>query len=85
MSKIHRIIQLAKDISHQIVQSPDHWKQYLNTAARVYKYPFRDQLFIYAQKPEATACASMKLWNDKMGCWINRGAKGYCALPLEQP
>ena len=45
MSKIDRIIQLAKDISHQIVQSPDHWKQYLNTAARVYKYPFRGSAF----------------------------------------
>ena len=48
----------------------------LTDAARLYRYPFEDQMLIYAQRPDANACATMQLWNEKMYCWVNRGAKG---------
>lgn len=54
--------------------------KYLTTAARLYKYPFCDQLLIYAQRPDATACASMDIWNEKMHCWVNRGASGIALI-----
>ena len=54
--------------------------KYLTTAARLYKYPFREQLLIYAQRPDATACASIELWNERMHCWVNKGAKGIALL-----
>ena len=53
---------------------------YLDTAARLYRYPFMDQLLIHAQRPKATACASLELWNEKMLRWVNRGAKGIALL-----
>ena len=62
------------------------WSSFLNTAARMYKYPFQDQVMIYAQRPEATACASMELWNDKrLNRWINRGAKSIVLLDETAP
>lgn len=51
-----------------------------NTASRLYKYPFKEQLLIYAQRPEATACASIEIWNEKMHCWVNKGAKGIALI-----
>ena len=56
------------------------WMNYLDTAARLYRYPFMDQLLIHAQRPKATACASLELWNEKMLRWVNRGAKGIALL-----
>ena len=53
---------------------------YLDTASRLYRYPFHEQLLIYAQRPDATACASLELWNNKMGRWVNRGAKGIALI-----
>lgn len=62
------------------VQNGEEWAKYLTTAARLYRYPFEDQMLIYAQRPEATACALMETWNEKMFCWVNRGAKRDCAF-----
>ena len=50
-------------------------RDFLTTAGRLYRYPFMDQLLIYAQRPDATACAELETWNQKMNCWFNRGSK----------
>ncbi len=49
----------------------------------MYKYPFREQMLIYAQRPDATACASLELWNEKMNCWVNKGAQGIALIDEE--
>lgn len=54
--------------------------KFLTSAARIYKYPFKEQLLIYAQNPDATACASIEIWNKRMNCWVNKGSSGI-ALP----
>lgn len=56
---------------------------YLDVASRLYKYPFEDQILIYAQRPDATACAPLEMWNEKMFCWVNRGAKGIALIDQE--
>ena len=66
-----------------MARNEESWKKYLNTASRLYKYPFKDQLLIYAQRPDATACASIEIWNDKMHCWVNKGAKGIALIDEE--
>ena len=63
--KIQLVSQLADQTAHDITRSVDGWKQYLDTASRLYKYKFEDQILIYAQRPDATACAAMELWNEK--------------------
>lgn len=62
-----------------------NWQQYLKTAARIYKYPFRDQLLIHAQRPDATACATIEFWNKRMDRWVNRGATGIALLDDSGP
>ena len=64
----------------KVVKNREEWMKYLTTAARLYKYPFREQLLIYAQRPDASACASIELWNERMHCWVNKGAKGIALL-----
>ena len=59
------------------------WTRFLTTAARLYKYPFNEQMLIYAQRPDATACASLETWNEKMNCWVNRGAKGIALIDTD--
>ena len=78
--KYEQISKLADDISAQIASNPEEWKKYLTTASRIYKYPFKDQVLIYAQRPDATACASIEIWNKNMNCWINRGAHGIALI-----
>ncbi|MBO5239324.1 MAG: helicase SNF2, partial [Lachnospiraceae bacterium] len=80
MRKYDMISGLAEYTAHDVVRNEDNWKRYLNTASRLYKYPFKDQLLIYAQRPDATACASIEIWNEKMHCWVNRGAKGIALI-----
>lgn len=80
MKKYDYISTLAKETAANIVKSSAEWMKYLTTAARLYKYPFCDQLLIYAQRPDATACASMDIWNEKMHCWVNRGASGIALI-----
>ncbi len=81
--KYHEISILAKETAKQMSKNREEWTKYLTTAARLYKYPFEDQMLIYAQEPDATACATMETWNEKMFCWVNRGAKGIALFDRE--
>lgn len=67
---------LAESAARDITSSRDQWTAFLTTSARLYKYPYSDQLMIFAQRPDATACAEYDLWNDKMRRYIKRGSKG---------
>ena len=75
-SKAEFYRQMAEQVSTQLVGSWKEWTAFLATAARLYKYPFHEQMMIYAQRPDATACAEYDLWNDKMGRYVRRGSKG---------
>lgn len=79
-NKLQLISELSAQTADQITGSVDGWKSYLDTAARLYKYSFNDQLLIYAQRPDATACAEMELWNDKMRRWVKPGSKGIALI-----
>ncbi len=81
--KYHKISVLAGETAKQVSGNGEEWGRFLDTAARLYKYPFEDQLLIYAQRPDATACATLETWNEKMFCWVNRGAKGIALLDRE--
>lgn len=81
--KFEKISKLAEETSARIIQNANEWKNYLTTAGQVYKYPFCDQLLIHAQRPDATACASLQIWNEKMQCRINRGAKGIALIDTD--
>ena len=80
MAHLDEIRGLAEYHATRISSSSRDWMNYLDTAARLYRYPFMDQLLIHAQRPKATACASLELWNEKMLRWVNRGAKGIALL-----
>ena len=80
MRKYKLISALAEETAKEVVRNEENWRRYLNTASRLYKYPFKEQLLIYAQRPEATACASIEIWNEKMHCWVNKGAKGIALI-----
>ena len=80
MARVDDIRGLAEFHAESISSSPIDWMNYLDTAAKLYRYPFMDQLLIHAQRPHATACASLELWNEKMFRWVNRGAKGIALL-----
>ena len=69
MTKTAYYMQMAQEAAAQITGSKEQWTAFLTTSARLYKYPFAEQLMIYKQRPEATACAEYDLWNDRM----NRG------------
>ena len=75
-SKAEFYRQMAEQVSTQLVGSWKEWTAFLTTAARLYKYPFHEQMMIYAQRPDAIACAEYDLWNDKMGRYVRRGSKG---------
>ena len=76
MSKLQDIRNLAQEHAVSVSSSPGNWMDYMDTASRLYRYSFSDQLLIHAQRPDATACASLELWNEKMLRWVNRGARG---------
>ncbi len=76
MSKLQDIRKLAQEHAVSVSSSPGDWMDYMDTASRLYRYSFSDQLLIHAQRPDATACASLELWNEKMLRWVNRGARG---------
>ena len=80
MSKLQDIRDLAQEHAVSVSGSPRDWMDYMDTASRLYRYSFSDQLLIHAQHPEATACASLELWNEKMFRWVNRGARGIALL-----
>ena len=83
MRKYDFISALAQEAATEVVKNRDEWMKYLTTAARLYKYPFNEQMLIYAQRPDATACASLETWNEKMNCWVNRGAKGIALIDTD--
>ena len=80
MSKLQDIRDLAQEHAVSVSGSPRDWMDYMDTASRLYRYSFSDQLLIHAQHPEATACASLELWNEKMFRWVNCGARGIALL-----
>ena len=75
-NKIQQYTELAAQTARQVTGSLERWTAFLDTAARLYKYPFHEQIQIYAQRPEATACAEYSLWNDRMGRYVRRGSNG---------
>lgn len=79
-TKLHIMSELAAQTTQQLTQSVDSWKSFLHSAAWLYKYPFHEQVLIHAQRPDATACASMRLWNSRFGRWVNKDAKGIAVI-----
>ena len=85
-NKYELISKLAEETAKEVVKNGETWKRYLDTAARIYKYPFQEQLLIYAQRPDATACASIDIWNSRrFNCWVNKGAKGIALIDEDAP
>ena len=78
-SKLQNISALSNEIGKSLADY-ENWTAFLKSAAWQYKYPFQDQILIYAQRPDATACASIDVWNKKLKSWINRGSKGIALL-----
>ena len=78
--KLQKISELANQTAQAVTQDANGWMRYLDTASRLYKYPFDEQLLIYAQRPDATACASMELWNNTMRRWVKPRSKGIAVI-----
>ena len=79
-SKTEEYLALAQRTANGLTRYWENWTDYLTTASRLYKYPFADQLMIYAQRPDATACADFDIWNNRMNRYVRRGAKGIALL-----
>ena len=79
-SKTEEYLALAQRTANGLTRYWESWTDYLTTASRLYKYPFADQLMIYAQHPDATACADYDVWNNRMNRYVRRGAKGIALL-----
>ena len=85
MAKFNDIRELAQQNARWVSNSPKDWMNYLDVAARLYRYSFKDTLLIHAQRPDATACGELEVWNKKMNRWVNRGAKGIALLDDASP
>ena len=79
-SKLQLYMQMADEAQRQITGSYQGWTGFLSTAARLYKYPYAEQVMIHAQRPDATACAEYDFWNEKMGRYVRRGSKGIALI-----
>ena len=79
-SKLQMYEQMADQTAKQVTGSFGEWTAFLETMGRLYKYPFHEQLMIFAQKPNATACADYDLWNKQMGRYVRRGTKGIALI-----
>ena len=79
-NKLYAMEQLTEEVAKDVAASPQEWMRFLDTASKLYKYTFPEQLLIYAQRPEATAVASMEIWNQKMYRWIKKGSKGIALI-----
>lgn len=79
-NKLQAYAELAERTARQITGSHLAWTAFLTTAARLYKYPYNEQLMIYMQRPEATACAEYDFWNEKMGRYVRRGSTGIALI-----
>ena len=75
-------VQLAEKTAKAVTGSVEEWTGFLQSAARLYKYSYPEQLLIYAQRPDATACASYEIWNQTMRRYVRRGAKGIALLDM---
>ena len=79
-NKLYAMQELTEEVAQDIAAKPEEWLRFLDMAARLYKYTFHEQLLIYAQRPEATAVASMEVWNKRMYRWIRKGSKGIALI-----
>lgn len=79
-NKLYAMEQLTEEVAKDVAASPQEWMRFLDIASKLYKYTFPEQLLIYAQRPEATAVASMEIWNQKMYRWIKKGSKGIALI-----
>ena len=79
-SKLQTYSELAEVTAKQLTDSTENWTSFLTTAARLYKYPYHEQLMIYAQRPDATACADFETWNKRMGRYVRRGSTGIALI-----
>ena len=79
-NKTEEYLALAQRTANGLTRYWESWTDYLTTASRLYKYPFADQLMIYAQRPDATACADYDVWNNRMNRYVRRGSKGIALL-----
>ena len=79
-NKLYAMEQLTEEVAKDAASSPQEWMRFLDTASRLYRYTFPEQLLIYAQRPDATAVASMEIWNQKMYRWIKKGSKGIALI-----
>lgn len=79
-SKTEEYLALAQRTANGLTRYWESWTDYLTTASRLYKYPFAGQLMIYAQRPDATACADFDIWNNRMNRYVRRGSKGIALL-----
>ena len=86
-SKTEEYLALAQRTANGLTRYWESWTDYLTTASRLYKYPFADQLMIYAQRPDATACAEFDIWRNRMNRYVRRGAKGIACWmnPADSP
>lgn len=82
-NKYQLINEMTSETLKEITQNGESWIKFLNTASNNYKYSFNEQVLIYAQKPNATACADIETWNKKLRRWVNKGAKGIALLSME--
>ena len=80
LTKAEQYAKMADNMAVQLTGSWQEWTAFLTTASRLYKYPFHEQLMIYAQRPDATACADYELWNKRMGRYVRRGSTGIALL-----
>ena len=79
-NKTQEYLNLAQQTAKELTRYWENWTDYLTTASRLYKYSYADQLMIYAQRPDATACASFDLWNNRMNRYVRHGSKGIALL-----
>ena len=77
MRKYDLISALSEETAMRVARNDESWKKYLNTASGLYKYPFKDQLLLYAQRPDATACVSIEIWNEKNALLGKQWCKGH--------
>ena len=82
MAKLENYVELAAQTAREIAADGETWRSFLQTASTLYKYSFYDQMMIYAQRPDATACASFELWTNTMRRYVGRGAKGIALLDM---
>ena len=82
MEKLENYVELAAQTVREISADGETWCSFLQTASTLYKYDFYDQMMIYAQRPDATACASFELWTNTMRRYVRRGAKGIALLDM---